>query len=74
MTDLLLSPESLYSEGYSCKQCSHEFTKVELESAITDLGSEPFNGTILECPGTDSEGDHCGAEYSLDMKIRITDV
>lgn len=40
--------------------CNEEFDSDEL----MQLGSEPFNGIVVECPS-------CGKEYSCDMLIKI---
>jgi len=57
----VISPNSFVI--YTCEKCG---TDIDTEEALTELGHEPFNGTIMECSDKD-----CDAEYDLDMLIKI---
>lgn len=69
MDEILTNAETLYSQGFSCEACGYEFSREELQDAIESLADEPFNGITLSCDTED-----CDAEYSLDMKIMISEL
>lgn len=49
-------------EEFNSPCCNEQFD----EDTLMDLGQEPFNGIVAECP-------KCKKEWSCDMLIRMTE-
>lgn len=51
-------------DGFECIHCGEELFN---EENIIELCNEPFNGIVATCS-------NCGAEFSLDMYIKVSQI
>lgn len=64
-----MEPTLLTADAFTDWKCQKCGASIDTEEELTQLCGDPFNGTILECPNA-----KCGAEYTLDMRIIISEL